>query len=203
MASPATNRLDHPLMPLIGDVELLSSAPRLVSRGGLRDAEDGLGAAIRAPEADMGLARGGPSRGQVDDPDDYRPSSMWLLQVDPERSTPMAVIRERIAAGDRIPRHWHDVDEVVLDQGGRAASTSTVRSRGGRRGHAVHPRWRSARDPERGNRTCRAPEPFSPEAWCDWTWSSATPCRELKPSHRKPTFTTWPQESSRRSVQPT
>ena len=68
----------------------------------------------------MGLARGGPFAAMVDDPDDYRPSSMWLLQVDPERSTPMAVIRERIAAGDRIPRHWHDVDEVVLYEGGRA-----------------------------------------------------------------------------------
>ena len=32
----------------------------------------------------------------------------------------MAVIQERIAPGDRIPRHWHDVDEVVLYKGGRA-----------------------------------------------------------------------------------
>lgn len=32
----------------------------------------------------------------------------------------MSVIRERIGVGDRIPRHWHDVDEVVLYEGGTA-----------------------------------------------------------------------------------
>jgi quercetin dioxygenase-like cupin family protein len=53
-----------------------------------------------------------------DDPDDFRPGSSWALSVDPERRAGLSVIRERIAAGDRIPRHWHDVDEVVLYERG-------------------------------------------------------------------------------------
>jgi quercetin dioxygenase-like cupin family protein len=52
------------------------------------------------------------------DPDDYRPSSSWALSVDPDGRTSLGVIRERIGAGDRIPRHWHDVDEVVLYESG-------------------------------------------------------------------------------------
>jgi quercetin dioxygenase-like cupin family protein len=55
-----------------------------------------------------------------DDPDDYRPSSSWLLQVDPEGRVPVGLIRERIGPGDRIPRHWHDVDEIVLYESGIA-----------------------------------------------------------------------------------
>jgi quercetin dioxygenase-like cupin family protein len=54
------------------------------------------------------------------DPDDYRPGSAWALSVDPEGRTNLSVIRERIGVGDRIPRHWHDVDEVVLYEGGTA-----------------------------------------------------------------------------------
>lgn len=54
------------------------------------------------------------------DPDDYRPTSSWLLHVDPDRRTGLSVIRERIGVGDRIPRHWHDVDEVVLYEAGTA-----------------------------------------------------------------------------------
>jgi len=68
----------------------------------------------------MGIARGDEYAAMDEDPDDYRPSSSWLLQVDPDRRTQLSVIRERIAAGDQIPRHWHDVDEVVLYEEGRA-----------------------------------------------------------------------------------
>ena len=53
------------------------------------------------------------------DPDDYRPASSWALSVDPEGRARLSVIRERVGVGDRIPRHWHDVDEVVLYERGR------------------------------------------------------------------------------------
>lgn len=68
----------------------------------------------------MGVAHGGEYAAMDSDPDDYRPVSSWLLQVDPGGGTRLSVIRERIGAGDRIPRHWHDVDEVVLYEGGTA-----------------------------------------------------------------------------------
>ena len=55
-----------------------------------------------------------------DDPDDYRPTSSWSLHVDPDQRAELSVIWETIGVGDRIPRHWHDVDEVVLYEGGRA-----------------------------------------------------------------------------------
>lgn len=55
-----------------------------------------------------------------DDPDDHRPSSSWAPTVDPEGRAGLSVIRERIGVGDRIPRQWHDVDEVVLYEGGSA-----------------------------------------------------------------------------------
>ena len=57
-----------------------------------------------------------------DDPDDYRPASSWALAVDPERRARLSVIRERIGVGDRIPRHWHDIDEVVLYERGRGVA---------------------------------------------------------------------------------
>lgn len=68
----------------------------------------------------MGVARGGPYAAMDDDPDDHRPASEWALQVDPAGDTSLAVIRERIGVGDRIPRHVHDVDEVVLVERGTA-----------------------------------------------------------------------------------
>ena len=68
----------------------------------------------------MGIASGGTYEPMVGDPDDHRPESSWRLQVDPDARTQMAVIRERIGVGDRIPRHTHDVDEVVLYESGRA-----------------------------------------------------------------------------------
>jgi quercetin dioxygenase-like cupin family protein len=57
-----------------------------------------------------------------EDPDDYRPASSWALAVDPERRTRMSLIRERIGVGDRIPRHWHDIDEVVLYESGHGVA---------------------------------------------------------------------------------
>lgn len=68
----------------------------------------------------MGVVHGSAYSPMNEDPDDYRPSSSWLLHVDPEHVTNLSVIRERIGVGDRIPRHWHDVDEVVLYERGRA-----------------------------------------------------------------------------------
>ena len=68
----------------------------------------------------MGVARGGRYTVMDDDPDDYRPSSAWLLQVDPDGRTALGVVRESIGVGDRIPRHWHDLDEVVLYESGTA-----------------------------------------------------------------------------------
>ncbi len=57
----------------------------------------------------------------VGDPDDHRPDTRWGLLVDPGdtngRVDSLAIIREVIAVGDRIPLHTHDVDEVttILD----------------------------------------------------------------------------------------
>ena len=67
----------------------------------------------------MGVAHGAAYSPMDEDPDDWRPSSSWLLQVDPDRRVSLSVIRESIGVGDRIPRHWHDVDEVVLYERGR------------------------------------------------------------------------------------
>lgn len=70
----------------------------------------------------MGVERE-PSFAVMDeDPDDYRPGSSWALSVDPDRRASLSVIRERIGVGDRIPRHWHDVDEVVLYEHGRGVA---------------------------------------------------------------------------------
>lgn len=53
----------------------------------------------------------------VGDPDDHRPDTRWGLLVDPGdtngRVDSLAIIREVIAVGDRIPLHTHDVDEVI------------------------------------------------------------------------------------------
>ena len=57
-----------------------------------------------------------------EDPDDFRPTSSWALAVDPDGRTRMSVIRERIGVGDRIPRHWHDIDEVVLYEHGHGVA---------------------------------------------------------------------------------
>jgi quercetin dioxygenase-like cupin family protein len=62
----------------------------------------------------------------VGDPDDHRPNTRWGLVTDPGdasgRVETLAIIREAIAAGDRIPLHTHDVDEAItiLDGSGIA-----------------------------------------------------------------------------------
>jgi quercetin dioxygenase-like cupin family protein len=68
----------------------------------------------------MGVVHGAEYSAMNEDPDDYRPTSSWLLHCDPDARTRLSVIRERIGVGDRIPRHWHDVDEVVLYEQGDA-----------------------------------------------------------------------------------
>jgi quercetin dioxygenase-like cupin family protein len=69
----------------------------------------------------------------VGDPDDHRPNTFWALLVDPGddagRVDDLAVISERIAAGDRIPLHIHRVSEVILAHGsGRFTLGSEVSS---------------------------------------------------------------------------
>ena len=53
----------------------------------------------------------------VGDSDDHRPNTRWALITDPGdeagRVDALAVIREDIAVGDRIPLHTHDVDEAI------------------------------------------------------------------------------------------
>lgn len=69
----------------------------------------------------MSIVEGYRYESMVDDPDDHRPNSSWALVVDPGdaagRVDGMAVVAERIAAGDRIPLHRHRVDEVILVRG--------------------------------------------------------------------------------------
>lgn len=57
------------------------------------------------------------------DPDDYRPLSAWTgLLVDPVSPSgyvrDLSVILERIAPGDRIPLHRHQVDEAIVVESG-------------------------------------------------------------------------------------
>lgn len=57
----------------------------------------------------------------VGDPDDHRPESEWALVVDPGdeagRVDDLALIKECIAPGDRIPLHVHRVNEVIMVRG--------------------------------------------------------------------------------------
>jgi len=55
-----------------------------------------------------------------DDPDDFRPGSCWRLAINPDGDVSMAVIYESVGVGDKIPRHWHDVDEVIIIEHGDA-----------------------------------------------------------------------------------
>ena len=72
----------------------------------------------------MGIAREGPWEPMVGDPDDHRPETTWRLSADPGNANgafaALAVLEERCAVGDRIPLHRHDVDEVVIIEGGQA-----------------------------------------------------------------------------------
>ena len=81
----------------------------------------------------MSIVEGYRFEPMVGDPDDHRPTSIWALVVDPGdsagRVNDLAVISERIAAGDRIPLHIHRVSEVILAHGsGRFTLGSQVRS---------------------------------------------------------------------------
>lgn len=68
----------------------------------------------------MGIAQSSPYEPMVGDPDDYRPHTAWRVAIDPDGDpdgdtvVDMVVLMERCAAGDRIPLHRHDVDEVVV-----------------------------------------------------------------------------------------
>jgi mannose-6-phosphate isomerase-like protein (cupin superfamily) len=55
----------------------------------------------------------------VGDPDDHRPNTSWALVFDPPRRDEpyvrdLTCIIERIAPGDAIPLHTHEIDEVVM-----------------------------------------------------------------------------------------
>ena len=81
----------------------------------------------------MSIVEGYRFEPMVGDPDDHRPDTFWALLVDPGdasgRVDDLAVISERIAAGDRIPLHVHRVNEVILAHGpGRFTLGSDVRS---------------------------------------------------------------------------
>jgi quercetin dioxygenase-like cupin family protein len=69
----------------------------------------------------MSIVDGYRFESMVGDPDDHRPNTFWALLVDPGDEHGMvddlAVISERIAAGDRIPLHVHRVNEVILAHG--------------------------------------------------------------------------------------
>jgi len=72
----------------------------------------------------MSIVERAPMVPMVGDPDDHRPNTSWRLVVDPGdangRVTSLAIIREAIAAGDRIPLHTHDVDEAITITEGEA-----------------------------------------------------------------------------------
>ncbi len=68
----------------------------------------------------MGIAPPSPQQPMSEDPDDFRPASSWRLVVDPDGHVDMSVIYESIGVGDKIPRHWHDVDEVIIIERGDA-----------------------------------------------------------------------------------
>jgi len=65
----------------------------------------------------MGIAPPSPQQPMSEDPDDFRPASSWRLVVDPDGHVDMWVIYESIGVGDKIPRHWHDVDEIIIERG--------------------------------------------------------------------------------------
>ena len=81
----------------------------------------------------MSIVEGYRLEPMVGDPDDHRPNTVWALLVDPGDDTgrvdDLAVISERIGAGDRIPLHVHRVNEVILARGpGRFTLGADVRS---------------------------------------------------------------------------
>jgi mannose-6-phosphate isomerase-like protein (cupin superfamily) len=67
------------------------------------------------------------------DPDDFRPNSSLAIVLDPSGDSPKVVrsltlLFEHMAAGDRIPMHKHDIDEViVIDEGTAEVTVGEVR----------------------------------------------------------------------------
>jgi mannose-6-phosphate isomerase-like protein (cupin superfamily) len=71
----------------------------------------------------MSIVQGYEYGPMVGDPDDHRPDSTWALVFDPPREDGRYVrdvtcLFERMAPGDAIPLHTHDVDEVVMIEDG-------------------------------------------------------------------------------------
>ena len=69
----------------------------------------------------MSIVEGYEFEAMIGDPDDHRQDTSWSLIVDPGgsdgRVDTFAVIKERIAPGDRIPLHVHRDDELVIVHG--------------------------------------------------------------------------------------
>ncbi len=69
----------------------------------------------------MSIVDGYEFSAMVGDADDHRPDTDWSAVVDPGddsgRVDDLAVLSERIAAGDGIPLHVHRVNEVILSHG--------------------------------------------------------------------------------------
>ena len=62
------------------------------------------------------------------DPDDFRPTSKWVLLTDPggngeSQVDNIALIFEEIGIGDRIPLHVHPIHEVIVIDDGAAQVT--------------------------------------------------------------------------------
>ena len=76
----------------------------------------------------------------VGHPDDHGPASQWRWAVDPGtegRATAFTVLEERCAIGDRIPRHRHDVDELVIVLSGEGTYSLGGTSHGVHEGHVA------------------------------------------------------------------
>ena len=106
-----------------------------------------------SPDGDrLSIVDGPTMEPMVGDPDDHRPHTRWALVTDPGdasgRVETLAIIREAIAVGDRIPLHTHDVDEAITILAGegdarlgdeRAARRSPARSSSFRRERRTGP----------------------------------------------------------------
>jgi mannose-6-phosphate isomerase-like protein (cupin superfamily) len=73
--------------------------------------------------SDVSVIRNVEFQPMVGDPDDHRPNTSWALIFDPPRPDgpyvrDLTCIIERIAPGDAIPLHTHEIDEVVMIDNG-------------------------------------------------------------------------------------
>ena len=66
----------------------------------------------------MSIVPAGAYEPMVGDPDDHRPDTRWRTVADSGAPggarADVGVILERMAPGDRIPLHRHDVDEAII-----------------------------------------------------------------------------------------